>query len=404
MAEKRRHRSSENAHQKLKPGSARTSGHTKKTLSKASPGTEESIRLLFVEDTTGEQYECRVPWGTRIEQIASDFFESQGWGTHDARGRVQRAVVELVDRDHPDRTLRLNGEDTVRDAGLNDSDILRVFPESVAGCFLGDARVTLANGQLMPIAQVQIGDILVSGIPGSNQKEETTIIEIYRSSTQSYIIINNKLNITSTHPVWANGRWIIAGALQVGDHLQGIDATVLKIESLQHKANKASVWNLYVSSKAHTFYAEGILVHNMNYKVALSEVTEKSAEYKTILENLLNGMTFSNFGFAGQFSHVKAERQTVMVEMRLDESIEKFDAERQSQFIRQIEEKTSFDVENIQIGVSPKGGVLLIFEMPKYTAFILLDLYLQGSQLRKSYGLQTSNYAHFIRNQKRLLC
>lgn len=216
---------------------------------------------------------------TRIHHIASDFFESQGWETHDARGRAQCAVVELVDRDHPDRTLRLNGDDTVEDAGLHDGYILRVFPESVAGCFLGNVRVTLANGQLKPIAEVQIEDVLVSGIPGSSQNNNTEILKKYKTFTSSYMIINNLLGITSTHPVWANSRWIRAGELKVGDLLQGIDATILRIESLQHKAQRADVWNLYVSSEAHTFFAEGILVHNMEGKTLFGEFPDSRRSF-----------------------------------------------------------------------------------------------------------------------------
>jgi ubiquitin-protein ligase len=137
MAQRQRRRKDVGADQaekpKEKPGSAPESAVDQKPSSQERAQTEGTIRVLFVESTTGEQYECRVPVSTRIHHIASDFFESQGWETHDARGRAQRAVVELVDRDHPDRTLRLNGDDTVEDAELHDGDILRVFPESVAG-------------------------------------------------------------------------------------------------------------------------------------------------------------------------------------------------------------------------------------------------------------------------------
>ena len=115
---------------------------TKNAAAHATDQTAEAtITILFVEDTTGEQFECRVPASMPLSHLASDFFESQGWDTQDAHGRGQRAVVELVDPKNPDRTSRLNSEDTVDEAGLRDNDVLRIFPESVAGAV--DERIRL---------------------------------------------------------------------------------------------------------------------------------------------------------------------------------------------------------------------------------------------------------------------
>jgi ubiquitin-protein ligase len=88
---------------------------------------------LYIESTDGERFECQVPADTELSTLAADFFEHQDWPTRDAHGRGQRAVVELVDAENPDRTKRLRGEQTVEDAGLWDGAILRVFPESIAG-------------------------------------------------------------------------------------------------------------------------------------------------------------------------------------------------------------------------------------------------------------------------------
>jgi len=92
----------------------------------------ETIRL-YIESPDGERFECDVPAEAQLSTLAADFFEQQGWPTRDSRGRGQRAVVELLDPENPDRTKRLRGEQTVGDAGLWDGAILRVFPESIAG-------------------------------------------------------------------------------------------------------------------------------------------------------------------------------------------------------------------------------------------------------------------------------
>ncbi|HEY0406344.1 MAG TPA: ubiquitin-conjugating enzyme E2 [Pyrinomonadaceae bacterium] len=88
---------------------------------------------VYIEDTAGERFECELPAKTQLSKLAADFFEERGWPTQDGRGRGQRAVVELVDPENPDRTKRLRGEQTVGDAGLWSGATLRIFPESIAG-------------------------------------------------------------------------------------------------------------------------------------------------------------------------------------------------------------------------------------------------------------------------------
>lgn len=99
-----------------------------------------SIRV-FIESPDGERFECDLPADMPLSNVAADFFEDRGWPTTDSRGRGQRAVVEVVDPNNPDRTKRLRGEQTVGDAGLWDEAILRIHPESIAGRLDESARV-----------------------------------------------------------------------------------------------------------------------------------------------------------------------------------------------------------------------------------------------------------------------
>jgi len=96
------------------------------------PDSKEEISI-FIEDTSGNRFECDILADTKLSELAADFFEEQDWPTTDSRGRGQRAVVELVDSENPDRTKRLRGEHTVDEAGLWDGAVLRIFPESIAG-------------------------------------------------------------------------------------------------------------------------------------------------------------------------------------------------------------------------------------------------------------------------------
>jgi len=106
------------------------------------PASEPAtVRVVFIEDTTGEQFECEVPASTLLSRVAGDFFENQGWDTQDSSGRAQRAVVELVDGQNPDKTMRLRSDETVEQAGIQNGDVLRIFPESVAGAISEATRL-----------------------------------------------------------------------------------------------------------------------------------------------------------------------------------------------------------------------------------------------------------------------
>lgn len=101
---------------------------------------EVEFRTIFVESPSGQRFAADIPCDTPLSKVAADFFESQAWPTQDRRGRGQRAVVELVNPDDPDDTKRLNGDLDICEAGIQDGDILRIFPESIAGAVDQRAR------------------------------------------------------------------------------------------------------------------------------------------------------------------------------------------------------------------------------------------------------------------------
>lgn len=113
----------------------------------------EEIRV-FIEDTAGNRFACDIPHNTQLNQIAADFFEDRGWPTTDSAGRGQRAVVELVDPENPDRTKRLRGEQTVEDAGLWNEAVLRIWPESIAGVVDDHKRIQALESDLKDMKEL----------------------------------------------------------------------------------------------------------------------------------------------------------------------------------------------------------------------------------------------------------
>jgi ubiquitin-protein ligase len=102
---------------------------------------EKTLRI-FIETPSGDRFEADIPCDTKINQVAVDFFEAQGWPVTDRLGHGQRAVVELVNPENPDNTKRLNSNRGICESGLRDGDTLRIIPESRAGAV--DQRARLA--------------------------------------------------------------------------------------------------------------------------------------------------------------------------------------------------------------------------------------------------------------------
>lgn len=153
------------------------------------------IRLL-VEDAARERFEAIVPKDEILSQIASDFLEERGWS--DFRERKLQASIELVVPNESGRAKRLDGTQSVAEAGLQDGSTVRIVPEMVEGCFPRDVMVTLANGSSRPICDVAVGDELLSGIPSQGRLERARVASVYRGRSDEFVILNGLLSVTSS--------------------------------------------------------------------------------------------------------------------------------------------------------------------------------------------------------------
>lgn len=99
------------------------------SAAEAAAGGPPSYQIHFyIEEPAGIVYSAEASSTTLVRDVATDFFEERGWPT-----QRQRAVVELIDSENPERTERMNPNQTLHDAGVRDNDTLRILPESVAG-------------------------------------------------------------------------------------------------------------------------------------------------------------------------------------------------------------------------------------------------------------------------------
>jgi intein/homing endonuclease len=69
------------------------------------------------------------------------------------------------------------------------------------------------------------------------------------------------VQLTEKHPLRANGVWMEAGELKVGDVILRSDETLEIVRSIDIVEREEAVFNIEVE-KTHTYVAGGLVVHN----------------------------------------------------------------------------------------------------------------------------------------------
>lgn len=135
------------------------------------------------------------------------------------------------------------------------------------GCFSGDTMVAMADGTQKPIAEVAIGDWVVSEDPSTGERG-TSIVTAHLIHDGDYemLLINDHLVVTPEHEIKI-GRygvevWVTAGDIKVGDVLLALDGSETPVTSITAGPTLPRVYNL-TTVPHHTYFAGGVLVHNI---------------------------------------------------------------------------------------------------------------------------------------------
>jgi len=129
------------------------------------------------------------------------------------------------------------------------------------GCFVAGTDV-LVPGGLQHIEKLRIGDEILTWAGGSTKEfVKARIKRISSHIVNGYLVVNNKLKITTNHRLLVNGLWKQAGEIEIGDTLLTKDGVKEKVVSLKFVPEWTIVYNVELD-KYHTYFADGIYVHN----------------------------------------------------------------------------------------------------------------------------------------------
>jgi len=142
-------------------------------------------------------------------------------------------------------------------------------------CFLGDVTVTLADGSTKLMTELKPGD----AVRGKTRTNKVISVPSHTNSGAIYGFNGGKAFVTGGHPFWTKDGWkaidpaltpvekhnVKTTKLQVGDELWLSDGKRLKITSIDaHDMGSQQVYSPVMDGD-HTYYANGILVHNKNW-------------------------------------------------------------------------------------------------------------------------------------------
>ena len=145
---------------------------------------------------------------------------------------------------------------------------------STSWCFPEWTKVTMADGTLKNIEEVQEWDVVLSYNTATNTNEKNVvkrqIVHTNHEHEMYELTVNGEiLKVTDVHPFYVRKStfsndysWVEAKDLKVWNILLMTDGSLVKIENITHYANVETVYNLEVEGNHNYFVDKWYLVHN----------------------------------------------------------------------------------------------------------------------------------------------
>jgi hypothetical protein len=135
----------------------------------------------------------------------------------------------------------------------------------------------MADGTQKAIDQIQVGEQVLAFDEVSARLLPARVTERFVhpdwKGQADTILVNGRLRATTNHPFLVNGRWQRADQIQAGDIFRTLTPALIDngpvrtmlsepVLTLVPLPGVETVYNLEVAGY-HTYFAEGVLVHNM---------------------------------------------------------------------------------------------------------------------------------------------
>ena len=170
-------------------------------------------------------------------------------------------------------------------------------------CFTGDTRITMSDGAVKHIKDVEVGDEVLGYDTNTSETISSRVVKTFtHPNTEGYLVVNDNLNVTPEHPMYDGSEWKPISQFGVLDSIQTVYGNKKSIDKIEWCNDIVTTYNLEVESEHHNYFANDYLVHNKTIiyppppvnpppppkppptcflagtKIALADCTEKNIE------------------------------------------------------------------------------------------------------------------------------
>jgi hypothetical protein len=162
------------------------------------------------------------------------------------------------------------------------------FGNFAVACFTaGTPLVVDLEGNSRPIDEIEVGDFVLARSefdPNGPLELKRVEEKFVRTAVVMELVVHGQsIKTTAEHPFFvpAQGKFVAAGELQVGEQLLGHDGKLVQIESIGSTGEVTTVYNLRVAD-FHTYFVGGglwgfdVWVHNASYVPDAADVAKYS--------------------------------------------------------------------------------------------------------------------------------
>ncbi|MFA5893080.1 MAG: alpha-2-macroglobulin family protein [Candidatus Margulisiibacteriota bacterium] len=192
--------------------------------------------------------------------------------TSDEKGRPVRANASLALVDKALFALQSDNVANIFDAfysergnnvrAYNSMDNPIASGAEKGGCFLEGTKITMADGRLLTIEEVNAGDSVLTKLSENNSRLcPAKVAQKFKHVVEEYFIINDSLRVTPPHIMRVNDSWQEAWKIKKGDRLLDVNGNPVEVKQIEHRKEPVTVYNLMIDER-HTFFADGVYVHN----------------------------------------------------------------------------------------------------------------------------------------------
>jgi len=240
------------------------------------PVVSAIVALLIVTSTMASVLLWGVPYIESVENTANQESTDRQFLS------AAEAIDDLVNSNPGDKTittLDLHGGSLTMDTDEKERTVLMYtfsdeydftvnWPET---CFFAGTQVAMADGTYKSIEDITKGDHVLSYDKQTAELQPGKVTAVFHHTpeemTPYYVIINNQLRVTPNHLFYANGQWITAGNLKIGDLLFDRErGMTIPVYALKNVFARETSFDLEIG-QYHTYFVSmgttiDVLVHN----------------------------------------------------------------------------------------------------------------------------------------------